>query len=287
MQYLDFREHLFVPIQERESYILPVQRGCSYGNCSFCPLKLDEFKMFSLEEISKDLKEFQSTGIILERVYLTGHNSLGLWTNFLVEVLERIYEELDFVKEVSLSSHILDILEKSEKDLLLLKENGLTDIHICMGSASNEVLDFMNFGYHQEDIKTALEKLEKTGLNYHLFYIPGLGGREYSYSHQKESSHLISQFQPKSIWSAGLVVWYGTPLYEEVMKKKFRKLNQMEMAEEEIHFLANLKMNHETNYINTNYMNFYFLTGVLPREKNYLRSLLMKLFRQDDDIIKR
>ena len=285
MQYLDFRQNLFVPIQERESLIIPVQRGCSYGNCIFCPLRDDFFKIYSLDYIVEDLKEIRYLGVKYKRAFLSGHNTLGLWTNYLVRILQMIREQLPFVNEISLSSNIPEILEKSDEELLELKAFGLKEIHICLSTASDIVLDFMKKGYNSKDIEKALEKLEKLDIDYSVFYIPGLGGKEYSHEHYMESSQLISKYHPKSIWSAGLVVWNHTPLKEEVRNGNFIPLRQMETAEEEIYFLERLNMKEDTQYINTNYMNFYSLTGDLPKEKNRLRSLLMKLFRQDDDII--
>lgn len=55
----------------------------------------------------------------------------------------------------------------------------LDSINIGIETAHDPTLERMNKGYHASDILEQLSKLDESGIRYNVFYLNGLGGKEY------------------------------------------------------------------------------------------------------------
>lgn len=285
MEWLYSQDEVYRPITEEDSILLEVQSGCSYHKCDFCDFRNDPYKLYSLEDIQTKIQFLAQTFPGKNRVFLLGQNTFHLSFRYLKYIFDKIEEYMPHIKEISMYARADDVERKTIAELQWLKQHHLTDLHIGLESGCNEVLSEMHKGVNVENYASAFKKLEQVGIDYIVTIIIGLGGQKYSQRHATETAAFLSQYHPKVIWALNLYVWENTPLKGKVKSGQFKKLSFNQMAEEEMLMLSGLKMKKNCRYINTTYLNFYTVSGQLPEGKNRLQSMLIKLYRQDDDII--
>lgn len=285
MELLYSQREVYRPITEEDSVLLEVQQGCSYGRCAFCDFGKDNFKIFSLDDIATKIEILAEMYPDEERMFFLGQNTLGIETNYLEQVFLLVNKHMPKIKEIAMYARADDVLEKGLEALKRYKELGLKELHIGLESGNAEILQRMNKNITPEEYIEAFDLLDEAGIDYTITVIPGLGGKEHSAEHVRDTAAVINRCRPRLIWALDLYIWPGTPLEEEVKAGNFTPMNHLETGEEQIYLVEQLRPTTEMYYMNTTFLGFYTVVGELFNGKNRLRSMMIKLFRQDDDII--
>src|SRR3712207_4725240 len=188
---------VYRPPSEAYSLIIQVTLGCSHNKCTFCNMYKDRnFKIKSLDEVFEDLELSRKYYKYVRRIFLADGDALILKTENLEKILMKIKELFPECERVSVYGTPADILRKSEEDLIKLKKLGLDIIYIGVESGSDEVLKDVNKGVTSEEIIKAGQKVKRTGIKLSATLISGLGGKEKSKLHAKESARVISAINP-------------------------------------------------------------------------------------------
>ncbi|MDO5755034.1 MAG: radical SAM protein [Tissierellia bacterium] len=285
MDLLYSRDTIYRPITEENSVFLEVQQGCSYGGCAFCDFGKDEYRVFSLDDIATKIHLLKEIYTDEKRMFLLGQNALALQRNYLEHIFKMVKKHMPNIEEFAMYGRADDVLRKNEADLKRLMNLGLKELHIGLESGSDEVLHQMNKKITRKEYQKAFHLLDKLDLDYSITIIPGLGGKEGRDDHIEMTAKMINEIHPKLIWALDLYIWPGTKLKEMVERGEFQPMDPMEMAEEQIYLMDRIHKNEKCFYLNTTYMGFYTLFGELSRGKNRLYAMMMKLYRQDEDII--
>lgn len=86
------KDTIHYPQDEMNTPMLPVTRGCSYNQCSFCSMykddKYDEVSFFDMK------RELSNIDIYAERLFLTGAGPMSIGFNKMKELLDIINEYL-------------------------------------------------------------------------------------------------------------------------------------------------------------------------------------------------
>ena len=260
-------EEIYRPPLERNSALLEVTQGCSYGKCFFCDFGRDTFFQFPLEEIRSKI---QILGLVIgdnPRLFLTGCNPFCLQTDTLLQILHWIHHDLPLVNSVSMYARAEDINKKSKQELKLLAQMGITDLHVGLESGSAEVLHLHNKGETPEQIRQALDMLTNCGMYYHVTVIPGMGGRRLSDTHARHTADLLSCLQPLSIWCTALKIWPGTPLAHMAKNGQFQPLTPEEILREERTMLERIQLKNDCIYADSTVLNQYTIVTKLPDGK--------------------
>lgn len=167
----------------------------------------------------------------------------------------KIKELFPECERVSVYGTPADILRKSEEDLIKLKKLGLDIIYIGVESGSDEVLKDVNKGVTSEEIIKAGQKVKRTGIKLSATLISGLGGKEKSKLHAKESARVISAINPDYLGILTLMIEPGTEIYNKVENNEMTLLNPKEVMVETRELIRNLEVsncifrsNHASNY---------------------------------------
>lgn len=258
---------VYPPPLESKSALLEVTLGCSYRKCRFCDFPKDTFTIHSLQEISDKIELLRLVIDGNPRLHLLGCNPFCLHPRQLLAILERVWDRLPCVREVSMYSRADDVLRKSDNDLKALAQAGLTDLHIGLESGSNAVLALHEKGETIEDIEQALDALDRCGIHYHLTAIPGLGGRELSREHAVKTASVISRHTPMSVWCIALKLWPDTPLDRMVADGEFQCLTPEEILREEQEMIALIQPRMPFLYVDSTVLNQYTIAAMLPDHK--------------------
>lgn len=268
---------LYRPPSEARSLIIQVTEGCSHNRCRFCYMyKCKQFRLKSMEEIKEHIQELKTYYDDAERIFLADGNVLCLKTNKLLELLDYIGKEFPGVKRISSYSGPLDLLRKSEEELVTIREAGLEMLYMGVESGSDKVLSLMEKGVSQNEMILAGQKAVKAGFKLSCMIISGLGGKEMMEEHAVESAKVISAINPDYFSLLRLVVEEGSPLAEDVRQGRFHLLTPLEVLDENIIMLENMELedcifraNHVSNHVSQ--------TGTLNKDKDILVKRLKKL----------
>ncbi|CAG7839818.1 methyltransferase [Clostridium sp. K25] len=247
---------VYRPPSEAYSLIIQVTLGCSHNKCTFCNMYKDRnFKIKSLDEVFEDLELSRKYYKYVRRIFLADGDALILKTENLEKILMKIKELFPECERVSVYGTPADILRKSEEDLIKLKKLGLDIIYIGVESGSDEVLKDVNKGVTSEEIIKAGQKVKRTGIKLSATLISGLGGKEKSKLHAKESARVISAINPDYLGILTLMIEPGTEIYNKVENNEMTLLNPKEVMVETRELIRNLEVsncifrsNHASNY---------------------------------------
>ncbi len=256
------------PPREEHSAFLEIAYGCRWGACTFCDFIKDEYKVYSLKDISRKAQLLSQVIGDQTRLHFLGCNPLALPLDFLLDVFMLTRRFLPGVTEYSMYARAEDVLEKGEVGLMALKRTGLTDVHVGIESGADEVLIMHNKGETAEQMLQACLLLEQAGIVNHISLIPGLGGRRLSRLHAERTAEFLSKIHPASVWCIGLKIWEGTPLADMVRGGTFDPMDYREMLEELRYMLSLTEMEGpDCTFTDSSVLGLYTIEGRLPSAK--------------------
>lgn len=261
---------LYRPPSEADSLILQITSGCSYNKCTFCHVyKNKPFKVKSYEETEKHIlwaKQYDPTP---KKIFLADGNVLCLSTEKLIKVLDLIKGNFPNAERISSYAGPLDLLRKSEEDLIRIKSSGLDMLYMGVESGSDRVLKSVNKGVSREEMITAGKKAKKAGFILSCMIISGLGGKKLLEDHAIESSKVISEINPDYFALLTLMISEETPIKKSLDTGEFTLLSPYEVMLELKMMLENMEVencvfraNHASNYVP--------LKGILNKDKKVL-----------------
>ncbi|MDO4810966.1 MAG: radical SAM protein [Eubacteriales bacterium] len=252
-----YKGKVFRPPSEAYSLIVQVTYGCSHNGCAFCDMYDDKhFAMRPMEEIREDFELARQAYRHVERVFLADGDALMRRTDDLIQILGLVYGLFPECERVTCYASPTSLHIKSESDLRLLQEHGLTMVYMGLESGCDEVLKRMNKGHDAASIIAAGQKARRCGLKLSVTAISGLGSRELMKEHAIGTAQALSAMKPEYIGLLTLMVEHGTPLEKWVREGSFTVLGPMEVLQETEIFLQHIdsegsifRMNHASNYL--------------------------------------
>lgn len=216
-------------------------------------------------------------------VFLQDANNLIMPPETLAEALRYLREQLPEARRVTTYARSSSAARRSVGELTMIREAGLDRIHVGMESGCDEVLEFMKKGTTQAQQIKAGQNIKAAGLELSEYVMPGLGGRQWSEKHAKDTAYALNQINADFIRLRTLRVPPGLLLYEDLEAGLFDKLSEDEMAQEIRLFIANLDgitstvtSDHIMNLIET-------VSGHLPDDKQYMLNKLDAYLAMPDD----
>ncbi|MFZ5591155.1 MAG: radical SAM protein [Bacillota bacterium] len=205
-----------------------------------------------------------------QTVFLQDANSLLLPTAQLVEILLHIRKRLPGVERITSYTRASTLARKTISELQELAGAGLNRLHVGMESGSDEVLRLVNKGTTAAQLVEAGQKARRAGLEISYYVMPGLGGKNLSQQHARESARVLNEANPHFIRLRTLTILPGTPLAEMVARGQFVEMNEDEIVHELRLFVENLHCR-DSMLTSDHSMNLLEeLTGRLPQQKQQM-----------------
>ncbi len=252
-----YKGKVYRPPSEAYSLIVQVTYGCSHNRCAFCDMYDDKhFAMRPMEEIFEDFRMARQAYRRVERVFLADGDALMRRTADLVAILDLIYGLFPECERVTSYASPGSLHVKSEDDLRLLRNKGLTMLYMGLESGCDAVLEKMTKGHTVESIVTAGQKARRCGFALSVTAISGLGSKELLEEHAIGTAKALSAINPEYIGLLTLMVERGTPLERWVREGSFTVLGPADILRETELFLQHIdspgsvfRMNHASNYL--------------------------------------
>ena len=212
----------------------------------------------------------------MQSIFLQDANSLIIRPDRLITLLQHLQSCFPWVSRVTSYGRSHTISRIKEEDLQLMRQAGLSRIHIGMESGSDRVLKMVKKGTDKATHIRAGLKVKKAGMELSEYVMPGLGGKELWEDHAKESADALNQINPDFIRLRSLAIPNHVELYQDYTAGSFTKLTDLEIAQELLLFLeeldgitSTLKSDHILNL-------FEDLEGVYPGDKEKMTGIIKR-----------
>ena len=212
----------------------------------------------------------------MDSIFLQDANSLIIKPADMVDILTHLKNQFPWVSRITAYARSHTIARISDKELNEIAAAGLNRIHIGMESASDEVLKRVAKGSSKEQHVKAGKKVVNAGMELSEYVMPGLGGRDLSGVHARETADALNQINPHYIRLRTLAIPGSVPLYEDFQSGRFEKLTDYEVAEEILLFLESLEG--ITSYIRSDHILNLFeeVEGKLPEDKDKMTGVIRR-----------
>ncbi len=260
-------EPVFRPPSEAHSLILPVTNGCSWNSCTFCDMYTAPQKKFRARDEAEVLDEIRRCGeqLIVQRVFLADGDALVLPTHRLLRILEQIRQCLPEVQRVSSYCLPRNLRKKSVAELQELADAGLGMTYVGAESGDDEVLALVNKGETYESTLSALDKLGAAGIARSVMILNGLGCRQLSRQHARNSARLMNAAQPEFLSTLVVSFPQGEARFRQTFED-FEPLVPADLFRELEWLLEDLKLT-DTVFRSDHASNYLVLKGILGADK--------------------
>ncbi|NLH01824.1 MAG: radical SAM protein [Clostridiales bacterium] len=268
---MKYEGSVYRPPSEAHSLIIQVTIGCSHNSCTFCPMYADKkFRIRSFEEVFADLEEARRENSHVERIFFADGDALCLSTEKLTPLLGAAKAIFPECGRIGVYGRAENILQKSDKELLRLKDAGLGIIYLGAESGSSEVLKRVNKKETPDEIVEAVHRAESAGIPVSVTFISGLGGREFLEEHAVQTGKMIGAMGASYVGLLTLMVAPGTPLWDDVASGRFIQLKTDEVLKELEHILINANCEKDCVIRSNHASNRLVIKGTLPDDKECL-----------------
>ena len=224
-----FEQGVIRPPSEAQSLLVRVTRNCPWNKCLFCPAyKGVKFSRRSVAEVKADIDAMaeaygkQSTPI--ETAFLQDADSLMVKTDHIIEILRYMRDRFPGLTRITTYARATTLKRKSVEELIQLKEAGLTRIHAGLESGSGKVLKMIKKGITPEDILEGGRKVMAAGISLSEYVMPGVGGRELSEEHARETARLLNKVKPDFIRVRTFALHPRSPMMKMVEAGTFQPM---------------------------------------------------------------
>lgn len=203
----------------------------------------------------------------MKSIFLQDANTMIMKPDDLISILEKIREYFPEVERITSYARSHTIKNISDEDLKRIADTGLNRIHIGMESANDDVLKLVKKGVDKATHILAGKKVKRAGIELSEYYMPGLGGQEYSEANALDTADALNQIKPDFIRIRTLAIPDDSLLVEDYRNGTFTRTNDAMMARELLLMIENLhdintyvKSDHILNLIDE-------VEGNLPKDK--------------------
>ncbi len=261
---------LFRPPSEANSLILQVTHGCSWNKCAFCEMYTSkQFRVKPFEQIKKEIEAFSREYPRTNKIFLADGDALVLKTQKLFDILAAIRQAFPNLRRVSTYAKPKDLLNKSEDELIELKNAGLNLVYTGLESGDDELLMLINKGESYQSSAEGMKKCKKVGIKSSVMIVNGLGGKKMTGQHAINSAKLVNAIQPDYLSTLVLSFPYELEHFRKRIDFEFTPLSTPELIEELALFISHTTLD-STVFRSDHASNYLILKGILGRDKELL-----------------
>ncbi|NMD03644.1 MAG: radical SAM protein [Bacteroidales bacterium] len=213
----------------------------------------------------------------MKSIFLQDSNSLVIKPDDLIEIITHIKKQFPETERITSYARSETVVRISDEDLKRMDDAGLNRIHIGMETASDTVLKLVDKGTTKANHILAGQKVKAAGIELSEYYMPGLGGNEYSDLNALETADALNRINPDFIRIRTLAVTDRSPLKEDYEQGIFTRTNDTKMIEELLLMIKNLEGITSTIISSDHIINLLpEAEGRLPKDKEKIIAALKR-----------
>jgi radical SAM superfamily enzyme YgiQ (UPF0313 family) len=274
---------IYRPPSEADSLLIQATVGCPHNLCTFCMVykRGVKFKVRKVAAIKEDLEEARRLyGTGVRTLFFPAGNTIAMPTPALAEICR--YSQVLFprLERITVYGSSQYLYRKGPEQLKTLAAAGLQRVHVGVESGDDEILARIRKGTDAAGHLEAARGAREAGIELNAYVILGLGGRERTREHARETARVLNAMQPAVVRLRTLVPKVHTPLLADVQAGRFQLLTPHEVLRETMALLQGLSIptviasDHYTNYLN--------VVGTLPRDREAMLQVLKQALTREE-----
>ena len=149
-----------------------------------------------------------------------------------------------------------------------------------MESGDDTILKRIHKGTHSQQQIEAGQWVMKAGIQLSLYVIMGIGGRDRTKEHARQTAAVLNQIKPDFIRLRTFVPKINTPLLEEVNSGAFKMLGPHGILKETAALIKQLET--PSYVVSDHYTNYMNIEGRLPQDKARLLQEIASDLKRDE-----
>jgi len=274
---------IYRPPSEADSLLIQATVGCPHNKCTFCMVYKNgvKYKVRPIEEIKADLEEARQVyGDRVQTLFFPAGNTIAMPTAALTELCRHSYSIFPRLRRITVYGSSQFIYRKGIDQLRSLAEAGLKRIHVGLESGDDVILERIKKGSTAQQQIAAGQMLRAAGIEVSEYVMLGIGGKERTEAHARQTAAAINQIQPDFLRLRTFVPKINTPLLEDVLAGAFQMLGPHEVLLETMALIEGISV--PTHVVSDHYTNYVNLTGRLPEDKDRLLATLRKALKLEE-----
>jgi hypothetical protein len=304
----EFEQGPIRPPSEAASLLIRVNRNCPWNRCTFCSIyKKQKFSLRPVEDVIHDIDtiyrfvtQLQSPGTTpgslqkslspgdqqafwaarswlaegMESIFLQDADSLAIRPENLIKILRHVRSCFPGVKRITSYARSDSVVRIGDDMLGEFAAAGLNRIHIGMETASDTLLGLVQKGVTKEKHIIAGTKVKKAGIELSEYFLIGLGGRELSQEHARESADALNRINPDFIRFRTLHHPDKRTLFSTDGGYRYQWTTDLDQAREILTLIEHLDGINSTIKSDHSYNLLQEIDGTLPEDKDRLLAVL-------------
>ena len=266
---LNYDAPLYRPPSEAKSLIFQVTLGCSFNECSFCDMyRSKEYSERSWEEVKGEIDLMAKTLPNTTRIFLADGDALNLSTDYMVQIVEYIYQKFPNLERVSCYAMPMNLLKKTPEELDAMNKAGLNRLYLGIETGNDVILKKVTKGATQSTMIKACNKATDAGFTLSCMVILGLGGSKYTKENAIDTAKVINAVQPDYV--GALTLYLENGIKEEFLTKfegEFQRLTDSQAIDELELLISEIDVDNEIIFRANHGSNAYNVGGTFPQNK--------------------
>jgi len=266
---LNYDYPLYRPPSEAKSLIFQVTLGCSFNECSFCDMyRSKEYSERSWDEVKMEIDIMVKQEPETKKIFLADGDALNLSTDYMIKILEYLYQRFPQLERVSCYAMPMNLLKKTPEELKKMYDAGLNMLYLGIESGSDIILKKVTKGATSQTIIRACRKAIDAGYTLSCMVILGLGGKTYTKEHIKGTAEVLSAVSPNFAAALTLIIEPGVK--DEFMAKfnePFIPISDSEALDELEDLVSKIDSKDEIIFRANHGSNAYTIKGTFPQDK--------------------
>lgn len=275
---------IYRPPSEAGSLLIQATTGCPHNKCTFCMVykKGPPFRVRPVADITAEMERAAlDLGSSVRTLFFPAGNTIAMPTADLAAVCLRARKLFPKLERITVYGSSGYIAMKGPEELRILRESGLTRIHVGLESGDDEVLRRIKKGSDAaEHIRAGLWARE-AGIELSEYVMIGIGGKDRSLEHVEGTARVLNAVDPHFIRIRTFLPKAETLLLHQIRKGRFQVLNPHEALVETAGIIERLSV---TSYVaSDHYTNYVNVEGRMPADRDLMLGVVREALKQDED----
>ena len=266
---LNYDAPLYRPPSEANSLIFQVTLGCSFNECSFCDMyRSKEYSERSWEEVKSEIDLMAKTMPDTTRIFLADGDALNLSTDYMIQIVEYIYQKFPSLERISCYAMPMNLLKKTPEELNMMNKAGLNRLYLGIETGNDIILKKVTKGATQSTMIKSCNKAKDAGFTLSCMVILGLGGSKYTKENAVDTAKVINAVQPNYV--GALTLYLENGIKEEFLTKfegEFERLTDSEAIDELELLISEINVDNAIVFRANHGSNAYNIGGTFPQDK--------------------
>jgi coproporphyrinogen III oxidase-like Fe-S oxidoreductase len=227
-----------------------------------------EYSERSWKEVKGEIDLMAKTMPDTTRIFLADGDALNLSTDYMIQIVEYIYQKFPNLERVSCYAMPMNLLKKTPEELNMMNKAGLDRLYLGIETGNDIILKKVTKGATQNTMIKACNKAKDAGFTLSCMVILGLGGSKYTKENAVDTAKVINAVQPDYV--GALTLYLENGIKEEFLTKfegEFERLTDSQAIDELELLISEIDVDNEIVFRANHGSNAYNVGGTFPQNK--------------------